>query len=146
MARLLVLSNGHGEDLSGSLLGQRLQALGHDVKALPLAGLGQAYQRAGIALLGSSHEFTTGGIGYTTEGTTHGTRSRPALYLLRPSPCVHSFIHCSMAMDSGSRPGLVVDRSPHPWLTPSLRGRLRVAMRTALPRVVLGCLAVISHS
>ena len=66
MARLLLLSNGHGEDLSGSLLGQRLQELGHDVQALPLAGLGQPYQRAGIELLGSSHEFTTGGIGYTS--------------------------------------------------------------------------------
>lgn len=84
MARLLLLSNGHGEDLSGSLLGQRLQALGHDVKALPLVGLGQAYQRTGIALLGSSHEFTTGGIGYTSlRGRLTELVQGQLLYLLR---------------------------------------------------------------
>ena len=84
MARLLLLSNGHGEDLSGSLLGQRLQELGHDVQALPLAGLGQPYQRAGIELLGRSHEFTTGGIGYTSlKGRLTELVQGQLLYLLR---------------------------------------------------------------
>ena len=66
MARILLLSNGHGEDLSGSLLGQELRDLGHDVQALPLAGLGRPYLQAKLPLLGRSHEFSTGGIGYTS--------------------------------------------------------------------------------
>ena len=32
MARLLLLSNGHGEDLSGALLGRSLSEQGHDVR------------------------------------------------------------------------------------------------------------------
>ncbi|MGB1622690.1 MAG: lipid-A-disaccharide synthase-related protein [Synechococcus sp.] len=84
MARLLLLSNGHGEDLSGSLLGQRLQDLGHEVKALPLAGLGRPYQQAGIPLLGTSHEFTTGGLGYTSlRGRLTELVQGQLLYLLR---------------------------------------------------------------
>ena len=50
MARILLLSNGHGEDLSGALLAQELQQQGHNVQALPLAGLGSAYQKAGVPL------------------------------------------------------------------------------------------------
>ena len=45
MARILLLSNGHGEDLSGALLAQELQQQGHNVQALPLVGLGSAYQK-----------------------------------------------------------------------------------------------------
>ena len=48
MARLLLLSNGHGEDLSGALLGQALQRCGHQVDALPLVGSGHPYRDAGI--------------------------------------------------------------------------------------------------
>ena len=59
MGRILLLSNGHGEDLSGSLLGGALRTLGHEVTALPLAGLGNPYAQATIPLLGSSHEFST---------------------------------------------------------------------------------------
>ena len=40
MGQILLLSNGHGEDVSGALIGQALQSLGHHVQALPLAGLG----------------------------------------------------------------------------------------------------------
>lgn len=61
MARILLLSNGHGEDLSGSLLGKELRDLGHNVQALPLAGLGRPYLQAKLPLLGRSHEFSTGG-------------------------------------------------------------------------------------
>lgn len=66
MANILMLSNGHGEDLSGSLLARALMAMGHHVHALPLAGLGRPYLQADVPLLGSSHEFSTGGIGYTS--------------------------------------------------------------------------------
>ena len=66
MARLLLLSNGHGEDLSGALLGRALSEQGHDVQALPLVGQGNPYRTAGIPLLGRTREYSTGGIGYTS--------------------------------------------------------------------------------
>lgn len=66
MARLLLLSNGHGEDLSGALLGQALKAQGHSVEALPLVGRGNPYSEAAIPLVGRTREFSTGGLGYTT--------------------------------------------------------------------------------
>jgi uncharacterized protein (TIGR03492 family) len=84
MGRILLLSNGHGEDLSGSLLGSALRTLGHDVTALPLAGLGRPYSQAKIHLLGSSHEFSTGGIGYTSlRGRLTELFQGQILYLLR---------------------------------------------------------------
>ena len=66
MARLLLLSNGHGEDLSGSLLGQALQRCGHQVDALPLVGSGHPYRDAGIPVVVNTREFSTGGLGYTS--------------------------------------------------------------------------------
>ena len=66
MARLLLLSNGHGEDLSGALLGRALSEQGHEVQALPLVGQGNSYRTAGIPLLGRTREFSTGGMGYTS--------------------------------------------------------------------------------
>ena len=84
MARILLLSNGHGEDLSGALLAQELQQQGHNVQALPLVGLGSAYQKAGVPLLGRSHEFSTGGIGYTSlRGRLTEIVQGQVLYLLR---------------------------------------------------------------
>jgi len=84
MGRILLLSNGHGEDLSGSLLGSALRTLGHEVTALPLAGLGRPYSQAKIHLLGSSHEFSTGGIGYTSlRGRLTELFQGQILYLLR---------------------------------------------------------------
>ena len=84
MGRILLLSNGHGEDLSGSLLGGALRTLGHEVTALPLAGLGRAYSQSKIHLLGSSHEFSTGGIGYTSlRGRLTELFQGQILYLLR---------------------------------------------------------------
>ena len=68
MTRVLLLSNGHGEDLSGSLIGQRLQAGGVEVEALPLVGHGAAYRQVGLRVLGQTREFSTGGLGYTSLG------------------------------------------------------------------------------
>ena len=68
MARLLLLSNGHGEDLSGALLGQALQRCGHLVDALPLVGGGHPYRDAGIPVVVKTREFSTGGLGYTSFG------------------------------------------------------------------------------
>jgi uncharacterized protein (TIGR03492 family) len=64
--RILLLSNGHGEDLSGALIAQALQGLGSEVEALPLVGHGRAYQQAGIATRGRTREYSTGGLGYTS--------------------------------------------------------------------------------
>jgi uncharacterized protein (TIGR03492 family) len=65
-ARILLLSNGHGEDLSGALIGEQLQRLGHRVEALPLVGLGQPYLQRGLPVLGRPREYSTGGLGYTS--------------------------------------------------------------------------------
>lgn len=81
--RLLLLSNGHGEDLSGALLAAALQR--HDValEALPLVGHGEAYRRAGVAVLGPTREFSTGGLGYTSiSGRLREIGQGQALYLL----------------------------------------------------------------
>ena len=56
MARLLLLSNGHGEDLSGALLGQALKAQGHEVEALPLVGRGNPYSEHLIGLSAISYK------------------------------------------------------------------------------------------
>ena len=66
MARLLLLSNGHGEDLSGALLGKALQACGHQVEALPLVGGGHPYRDAAIPVVANTREYSTGGLGYTS--------------------------------------------------------------------------------
>ncbi|MFM9071871.1 MAG: lipid-A-disaccharide synthase-related protein [Cyanobium sp.] len=66
MRRLLLISNGHGEDLSGALLGQALRAAGVAVEALPLVGHGEAYRKVGLPVLGPTRDFSTGGLGYTS--------------------------------------------------------------------------------
>jgi uncharacterized protein (TIGR03492 family) len=66
VSRILLISNGHGEDLSGALLGQALQARGMAVEALPLVGHGNAYRQAGLSVLGPTRDFSTGGLGYTS--------------------------------------------------------------------------------
>ena len=84
MARLLLLSNGHGEDLSGALLGQVLKEQGHDVEALPLVGRGNPYSDATIPLVGRTREFSTGGLGYTTlRGRLTELVQGQVIYLLR---------------------------------------------------------------
>ncbi len=66
MSRILLISNGHGEDLSGALLGQALNARGVAVEALPLVGHGGAYREAGLPVVGPTRDFSTGGLGYTS--------------------------------------------------------------------------------
>jgi len=66
LSRVLLLSNGHGEDLSGALVGRVLLMDGMSVAALPLVGHGRAYRQAGVPVLGSTREFSTGGLGYTS--------------------------------------------------------------------------------
>ena len=66
MSRILLLSNGHGEDLSGSLIAKQLVNNGYSVDALPIVGKGIHYQKEKIHIIGKTKEFTTGGIGYNS--------------------------------------------------------------------------------
>ena len=63
---VLLLSNGHGEDLSGSLLAAALKRRGIAVEALPMVGHGEPYRQAGIPVLGRTRSYSTGGLGYTS--------------------------------------------------------------------------------
>ncbi|WP_071455788.1 lipid-A-disaccharide synthase-related protein [Gloeomargarita lithophora] len=64
MKTILLLSNGHGEDLNASLIAQACQNLGARVLALPLVGAGQAYQRWGIPIIAPTRTLPSGGIFY----------------------------------------------------------------------------------
>ena len=89
MSRILLLSNGHGEDLSGALLAEQLFKIGHKVSAIPLVGKGHHYQNAKIPLLTFTKEFSTGGIGYTSlRGRLTELIQGQPLYLLRMQWCV----------------------------------------------------------
>ena len=66
MSTVLLLSNGHGEDLSAAALGRQLQERGIAVDAMPLVGRGQAFRQAGIPVWGPTRDFSTGGLGYTS--------------------------------------------------------------------------------
>ncbi|MCP9917803.1 lipid-A-disaccharide synthase-related protein [Cyanobium sp. ATX 6F1] len=84
MSRILLLSNGHGEDLSGALIGQELIERGFELAALPLVGHGQAYRQAGLQVLGHTREYSTGGLGYTSHlGRLTEIVEGQLLYLLR---------------------------------------------------------------
>ena len=66
MSRILLLSNGHGEDLSGSLIAKELVNSGYSVDALPIVGKGIHYEKEKIKIIGKTREFSTGGIGYNS--------------------------------------------------------------------------------
>ena len=65
-ARVLIISNGHGEDLNGSLIAAALQTLepGLSLAALPIVGSGSAYQSRGIPLLHRGRPLPSGGMVY----------------------------------------------------------------------------------
>ena len=66
MSKILILSNGHGEDLSGSLIAKQLVKSGYSVNALPIVGKGNHYEKEKIKIIGKTKEFSTGGIGYNS--------------------------------------------------------------------------------
>ncbi len=66
MSRILILSNGHGEDLSGSLLASTLINQGNKVDALPIVGSGNAYLKKEINIICKTRNFNTGGLGYNS--------------------------------------------------------------------------------
>jgi len=63
---VLLLSNGHGEDLSGALVAAQLMQRGIPVAALPLVGHGSPYRQLGVPVLGRTRSCSTGGLGYTS--------------------------------------------------------------------------------
>ena len=64
--RILLISNGHGEDLNGGLIadGLRQCAPGVELAALPIVGAGSAYGRRGIPLLFQGRSLPSGGMVY----------------------------------------------------------------------------------
>ncbi|MCP9943264.1 lipid-A-disaccharide synthase-related protein [Cyanobium sp. ATX 6E8] len=66
MKPVLLLSNGHGEDLSGALVAAQLIQQGISVAALPLVGHGNPYRQLGVPVLGRTRSCSTGGLGYTS--------------------------------------------------------------------------------
>ena len=84
--QLLLLSNGHGEDLSGARLGQALQQLGASVRAVPLVGDGAPYRQAELPIAGRTQSFSTGGLGYASfAGRLKEILQGQVLYLLKRS-------------------------------------------------------------
>ena len=80
---VLLLSNGHGEDLSGAKIAEALMASGIAVEALPLVGHGRPYRQVGVQVLGRTRECSTGGLGYTSlAGQLREIREGQWTYLL----------------------------------------------------------------
>jgi len=83
LSAVLLLSNGHGEDLSGAQLALGLRERGVAVEALPLVGHGEAYRRAGVPVVAATRSYSTGGLGYTSlAGRLTELRQGQVLYLL----------------------------------------------------------------
>jgi len=84
LARILVISNGHGEDLSGCLLAKRLIELGYQVDALPIVGHGKNYLKENIRIIGKTRLFETGGLGYNSiKGRFDDLINGQIIYLLK---------------------------------------------------------------
>lgn len=68
--QLLVLSNGHGEDIIAVRILQELQQQANppDICALPLVGEGRAYQQLNIPLIGAVRAMPSGGFIYMDGG------------------------------------------------------------------------------
>ncbi len=84
MFKILILSNGHGEDLSGSLLARQFKKSGYSVDALPIVGKGNHYEKEKIRIIGKTKEFSTGGLGYNSvKGRLTEIFGGEIFYLLR---------------------------------------------------------------
>jgi uncharacterized protein (TIGR03492 family) len=61
--KVLLISNGHGEDLIGATLAERLLGIsGLELAAFPLVGMGRAYTALGIPLVMPGRDFPSGGF------------------------------------------------------------------------------------
>ena len=65
MSKILFISNGHGEDLSGSFLAKYLVDKGYLVDTLPIVGNGENYKKGNIRIIGKTKKFRTPGIAYS---------------------------------------------------------------------------------
>ncbi len=61
---ILIVSNGHGEDVIGSRIGEQLQDLSNvsEIAALPLVGEGHAYKSCNIPIIGLVQKMPSGGF------------------------------------------------------------------------------------
>ena len=64
--KVLFLSNGHGEDLNASLILAALRSLEPSLQigAMPLVGMGNAYRRLQVEIIGPTQNLPSGGIIY----------------------------------------------------------------------------------
>ena len=64
--KVLFLSNGHGEDLNASLILAALRSLEPSLQigAMPLVGMGNAYRRLSVEIIGPTQNLPSGGIIY----------------------------------------------------------------------------------
>jgi uncharacterized protein (TIGR03492 family) len=63
---ILFISNGHGEDLNGSLIAQEIRQINPDLKlaALPIVGEGNSYRKLNIEIIVPTKNMPSGGIFY----------------------------------------------------------------------------------
>ncbi len=64
--RVLVVSNGYGEDAMGAVLAAALRERGAQVAAYPLVGTGHLYEPRGVPLLDPRRTLPTAGFGFRT--------------------------------------------------------------------------------
>jgi uncharacterized protein (TIGR03492 family) len=64
--RILIVSNGYGEDAMGAALARELVARGATVSAYPLVGMGHSYQSVATPLLDPGSTLPTAGFGFRT--------------------------------------------------------------------------------
>ena len=66
--KILLISNGHGEDAIGARLALELRALAPDwnLEALPIVGRGNAYERVGVRVIGPRWVMPSGGFTFTS--------------------------------------------------------------------------------
>lgn len=67
MKKILFISNGHGEDLNGSLIAQSLRSICHKlitIDSFPIVGVGNAYQNKNIKIVSPLQSMPSGGIFY----------------------------------------------------------------------------------
>ena len=67
-AKVLLISNGHGEDAIGARLAQELRSLEPtwNLEALPIVGRGNAYEQAGVRVIGPRWAMPSGGFTFTS--------------------------------------------------------------------------------
>lgn len=64
--KILLISNGHGEDLNASLIGEKLRVLDSriEIDAFPIVGIGESYIRRNIPIVSPVKKMPSGGFIY----------------------------------------------------------------------------------